>query len=122
MAFIEAGIFWRRLSRLYNSFRSDEIWQNVDAISIPLEATSEETSFNKSVLYSFLFRFKTHRSSAFFIHLFGRELPGSLLVLCEGALHVLASTKKCVMLEALQNDSPKMEVALVIHRLFRIFE
>jgi nucleosome binding factor SPN SPT16 subunit len=102
MALIDAHIFWRRLLRLHNSFTSDANWYGVDAISIPLEKTSEETSFNKS--------------SAIFIHLFGRELPGSLIVLCEGAMHIVASAKKCAMLESLQKASPNKEVALVIHR------
>lgn len=48
MALIDAHIFWRRLLRLHNSFTSDANWYGVDAISIPLEKTSEETSFNKS--------------------------------------------------------------------------
>lgn len=101
-ALIDAHIFWRRLLRLHSSFTSDANWHGVDAISIPLENTSEEASFNKS--------------SAISIHLFGRELPGSLIVLCEGVMHIVASAKKCTMLEALQKTSPTKEVALVIHR------
>jgi nucleosome binding factor SPN SPT16 subunit len=76
----------------------------VDAIAIPLDVTSEEVgSFNKS--------------SAFFIHLFGREISGSLAVLCEGTLHIVTSAKKCTMLESLQKGGPTTGVALMLHRI-----
>ena len=56
------------------------------------------------------------RSSAFFIHLFGREISGSLAVLCEGTLHIVTSAKKCTMLESLQKGGPTTGVALMLHR------
>ena len=48
MALLDAAIFWRRLSQLHRSFMCDRKWQT-DALSIPLEVTSEEPSFNKLV-------------------------------------------------------------------------
>lgn len=48
MALLDAAIFWRRLSQLHRSFMCDQKWQT-DALSIPLEVTSEEPSFNKLV-------------------------------------------------------------------------
>ena len=95
-------IFWRRLSELHNSLLSDGCWNNAEAIVIPTDPASDEAAFNKS--------------SAVFIHLFGIELHDSLVMLCKGALHVVTSSKKCTMLETLQNDSPAEAPRLVLHR------
>lgn len=104
MPVVDPGPFWRRLSRLRDVFQSKN-WSAIDALSVTADEGTDETSFNKS--------------AAFFLHLFGCELPGSLLVYIEGAMHIAASHTNCTMLDSLQHQKPaSMEnVALVTHRI-----
>lgn len=102
MTLIESSIFWKRLSQLHTSLNSDACWNNADIIVIPIDPASEETAFNKS--------------SAVFTYLFGLEFPGSLVMLCEGVLNVVASIESCVVLEALQSGRPTEGPKLVLHR------
>jgi len=115
---IDAGLFWRRLSQLQTCFKSEGHWRKVDAISILALDRSDETSFNKHVFIAFLITF-SNRSSACFLHLFGRELPGSLLIMVEDTMHIAASCTKCANLEdLLHRKPPSMEnFTVVIHRL-----
>lgn len=49
---LDTNTFWNRLSIFHRSFKSDENWRHVDAISVVLEKP-EEANFNKFVsLYS----------------------------------------------------------------------
>jgi hypothetical protein len=94
--------FWDRLSLLHDSLTTGECWNDVDSIAVPLDAPSEDAAFTKS--------------SAFFIHLFGLELHDSLAMLCKGALHVLATDEKCIMLEALQQEGKSAGIKFQLHR------
>jgi nucleosome binding factor SPN SPT16 subunit len=102
-AMLALGTFWKRLSCLHDALvASDECWSNVDSIAVPVDPPSADLTFTKS--------------SAFFIHLFGVELHGSLVMLCKGALHVLATEINCTLLEPLQSGPPAGP-KLVLHRI-----
>jgi len=95
--------FWKRLSVLHDAVAGgDECWNHVDSIAVPVDPTSDELTFTKS--------------SALFIHLFGAELHGSMMMLCNGALHVLATEENCKLLEPL-NTGPSTGPRLVLHRI-----
>ena len=70
-----------------------------------MDPSPEEATFNKS--------------SALFLHLFGLELPGSLLIVHGNTLHVVTSSKKCDILEALQQGRPGSGTTLILHRRVR---
>ena len=103
MALLDPHIFWARLTKMRDSLTSERVWNSAGVIAVPMDPASVDAqTFNKA--------------SAVFIHLFGLELPGSLVVLHGGTLHVMTSDKKCNMLEALQQGRPD-GAKLVLHRL-----
>jgi nucleosome binding factor SPN SPT16 subunit len=104
MPLLEAQTFWARVSDLHKSLTSDCGWNDAETLAIPVELPpSDEIAFSKS--------------SAFFIHLFGLELYGSLAILCKDALHVVAPDKTCAMLEGIRDGRPIQCPNLLLHRL-----
>mmetsp|Transcript_2955 Transcript_2955/g.9019 ORF Transcript_2955/g.9019 Transcript_2955/m.9019 type:complete len:755 (-) Transcript_2955:748-3012(-) len=94
--------FWKRLCALHDAVAAgDECWNHVDSIAVPVDP-SDELTFTKS--------------SALFIHLFGAELHGSMMMLCKGTLHVLATEENCKLLEPL-DTKPSTGPRLVLHRI-----
>ena len=105
MPLLETKTFWARVSDLHKSLTSDNGWNDAETLAIPAELPpSDEITFSKS--------------SAFFIHLFGLELYGSLVILCKEALHIVAPDKTCAMLEGLRHGRPIQCPNLLLHRLF----
>jgi len=103
MSVLDAQTFWARVSDLHSSLMSDYGWNDVDSLAITMELPADEITFTKS--------------SAFFIHLFGLELHGSVIILCKAALHVVAPDKTCTMLECLRHARPAQGPDLLLHRL-----
>ncbi|KAJ1448969.1 FACT complex subunit-domain-containing protein [Pelagophyceae sp. CCMP2097] len=98
-----ARCFWARAAKLHNAaFGAARAWGAIDAVAVPLDPPTEESAFNKA--------------SALYIHLFGMELAGALLLVVDGEIHLVASAKKCgAFEEALAKARPAGAPKLVLH-------
>ena len=91
---INADQFFERLERLTTHITTHKgtTWGGVDAISIPLGSSEEETQYSKA--------------ASVHLYLFGYELPDSVIVLARNQFYFMATAKKCkIIRDSLQSNA-----------------
>ena len=94
---VEPDVFWTRLVRLRDEWvrhrETEALWHKADAISVATGARRDD-----DVGYT--------KQAALQQHLFGAELNNVVLVLVQGACHVLCGANKFKLLEPLKSAAP----------------
>jgi nucleosome binding factor SPN SPT16 subunit len=84
---VDAARFHERIIRLRDHWQSSvEAWDNVDAVCIPMGATSDTDA-----VYS--------KSASVHMYLFGVEFPDSIILITKNSFFFMAAAKKCSYLQ-----------------------
>lgn len=84
---IDKANFTKRLTSLYNSWQTGDLWNSAEALVVPVGASSEELRYHKSI--------------ALQVWLYGYELPDTVMLFTKEDLYVLTSSKKAALLQEL---------------------
>ncbi|CAI5741519.1 unnamed protein product [Hyaloperonospora brassicae] len=97
---LNAAMFFRRLERLYRSWKTDSAWGGVDSFCVLAgRAQQEESGYRKSAVLQ--------------IYLLGfLEFPETLMVFTPAKLYILTGGKKYTMLEEVAQATPASSIQL----------
>ncbi|WIA33317.1 hypothetical protein OEZ86_006455 [Tetradesmus obliquus] len=88
---INPDTFGKRAKLLYDGWKENraDIWDNANALAVVVGGTSDDLRYLKSI--------------SLHLWLFGYELPDTIMVFTDAALHILTSSKKAALLEPLKD-------------------
>ncbi|KAF6251518.1 global transcription factor [Scenedesmus sp. NREL 46B-D3] len=102
---INPDTFGKRVKLLYDGWKDNraDIWDNANALAVVVGGTSDDLRYLKSI--------------SLHLWLFGYELPDTIMVFTDAALHILTSGKKAALLEPLKDvlqSSAAAELKIIV--------